>query len=211
MRLVEYATSKQPDSKGRLLLREFNGYILPKEQASKYLTEVKREDINAQNGKLILAGVLQRAEAQNQNGRIYSKKILQKEVENYWDTIRRGNALGECDHPDRSIIEWEGVSHRVTDLWWEGNDLMGKIEILTHFPKAQYLVAAYKHGIPIGISSRGLGSVSETGGRIIVGEDFQLLCWDAVVDPSTHEAFLKLKISEAGKVEKMFEGILRRK
>ena len=142
---------------------------------------------------IVLTGVLQRANAKNQNNRIYPKEILDREVRKYKETfIKEKRALGELDHPDRSVVEYKTSSHKIHDLWWEGDDLMGKVEILSgkHFPCANILRGCLKNDIPIGFSSRGFGSEKKIGlDTFEVNEDFELICWDAVTNPSTHGAF----------------------
>lgn len=140
---------------------------------------------------LIVEGVIQRAEAKNQNGRIYPKETLAREVEKYLEgPIKENRALGELDHPESSIINLKNVSHNIKQLWWEGNDLMGKVEILPT-PSGNILKELFLNNITIGISSRGMGSVQPLGeGTVEVQDDFELLCWDFVSTPSTQGAFM---------------------
>jgi hypothetical protein len=121
---------------------------------------------------------------------------LVREVNNYQKLIKARRAIGECDHPDRPIIEWRDVSHLFSELWWEGNKVFAKIEILKDFPRGQILAAAHNYQIPIGMSSRGLGSVEKVRGKNYVSEDYQIICWDAVTDPSTPNAFADRTLSE---------------
>lgn len=139
--------------------------------------------------KLIVSGVLQRANAKNQNGRVYPKEILEREVENYKQLIRERRALGELDHPDSSVINLQNVSHNIVDVWWEGDDVCGKVEVLTT-PSGNILKELFKNNITLGISSRGMGSVNETKDGLEVQEDFELLGWDFVSNPSTQGAFM---------------------
>lgn len=136
-------------------------------------------------------GVLQRAEAQNQNGRVYKKAILEREVKKYTqDFIKVGNAYGELDHPDSPVVSLKNASHVVKEVWWKGNDLMGKVQLL-NTPSGNIVQNILKDGHTIGISSRGTGSVQETNeGTLMVQDDFELVCWDFVSNPSTHGAFL---------------------
>jgi hypothetical protein len=150
------------------------------------LSESKRE-----NGKVIVSGVLQRAEAKNQNGRIYPKEILIREVKKYKaNQIKENRALGELDHPDSSVINLRNVSHNVLDCDWKGNDLVGTVEILPT-PSGNILKNLLDAGIRLGISSRGLGSVKEINENTVeVQDDFELIGWDFVSNPSTHGAFM---------------------
>jgi len=141
---------------------------------------------------LIVEGVVQRADAKNQNGRVYPKETLEREVEKYIaGPISENRALGELDHPDSSIINLKNVCHNIRGLWWEGDDLMGKIEILPT-PSGNILKELFLNNITVGISSRGMGSVRPLGeGTVEVQDDFELLCWDFVSTPSTQGAFMK--------------------
>lgn len=140
---------------------------------------------------LIVEGVVQRADSKNQNGRVYPKHILEKEVEKYIATsIAENRALGELDHPESTVINLKNVSHNIKSLWWEGDDLMGKIEILPT-PSGNILRELFANNITVGISSRGMGSVQPLGeGTVEVQDDFELLCWDFVSTPSTQGAFM---------------------
>jgi len=149
------------------------------------------ESLSTNGGRLIVKGVLQRADAKNQNGRKYPKHILSRESQKYMELIKQRRALGELDHPDSSVINLNNVSHNIVDMGWEGNDLVGTVEILTT-PAGNILRELFKAGITLGISSRGMGSVRELGeGTVEVQEDFDLICFDFVSNPSTHGAFLK--------------------
>ena len=144
-------------------------------------------------GGYIVQGVLQRAGAKNQNGRIYPKHILERECRRYeQEFIRQNRALGELDHPDSAIVNLNNVSHNVLKIWWEGNDLKGDVLVLDT-PSGKILKELFKAGITLGISSRGLGSVKElySEGAVEVQEDFELVCWDFVSNPSTHGAFMR--------------------
>lgn len=156
------------------------------------------ESIANNNGRLIVHGILQRANEKNHNGRIYPKPILVRESKKYSGTyIAENRAVGELDHPDSSVVNLKNVSHNIMDVWWKGDDLMGKIEILTT-PSGNILKELLKAGIRLGISSRGLGSVKpvneeeeEIGQTVEVQDDFEILCWDFVSNPSTQGAFMK--------------------
>jgi hypothetical protein len=152
------------------------------------LTEAKLSS----NRNLIVSGVVQRAESKNQNGRIYRKETLERETEKYIaGPIAENRALGELDHPESSIINLKNVSHNIKSLWWDGDDLMGDIEVLPT-PSGNILKELFLNNITVGISSRGMGSVKPLGeGTVEVQDDFELLCWDFVSTPSTQGAFMK--------------------
>jgi hypothetical protein len=140
------------------------------------------------DGKVLVKGVLQRAGAENQNGRIYPKTVLEREVEKYKTLIKERRALGEIDHPDSSVINLKNVSHNIREIFWQGDDLIGVVEVLPT-PSGNILKELLRSNILLGISSRGMGSVKEDRGRTMVQDDFELLCWDFVSNPSTHGAF----------------------
>lgn len=142
-------------------------------------------------GVFEVTGVMQRANAKNQNGRIYSKDVLYREVQKYIDSfVRIGNAYGELDHPDSPIVSLKNASHVVKDLWWDGDNLMGKVELL-NTPSGNIVKEIIIGGHTIGISSRGTGSVRQVGeNTLMVQDDFELVCWDFVSNPSTHGAFM---------------------
>ena len=153
------------------------------------------EAIKENNGKFVVKGVLQRANAKNQNGRVYPKEILMRESKKYNDNfVKQNRALGELDHPDSSVVNLQNVSHNVKEMHFEGDNLLGTVEILMT-PSGNILKELFKNGIKLGISSRGLGSVEvvrESNGDQVskVGDDFELIAFDFVSNPSTHGAFL---------------------
>ena len=155
-------------------------------------TQQINESLKENSGKLIVSGILQRADAKNQNGRIYPHKILMREAEKYAKTfIRERRALGELDHPDSSVVNLQNASHNVTEMHWKGRNLLGTVEVLGT-PAGNILKELFKSGIKLGISSRGLGSVetiSEGDGEE-VQDDFELIAFDFVSNPSTHGAFM---------------------
>ena len=139
---------------------------------------------------LIVKGILQRSDAKNHNGRVYPHKILMREAEKYGtEFVSQRRAMGELDHPDSSVVNLKNVSHLITEMTWEGKDLIGSCEILPT-PGGNILRELFGAGVKLGISSRGLGSVSEQrDGTILVEDDFELLAFDFVSNPSTHGAF----------------------
>lgn len=154
------------------------------------IAEAAKRSLN-ENSPLIVTGVMQRAGAENQNGRVYSEDILKREIKKYKDgPVKERRALGELDHPDSSIINLNNVCHNVLDIWWDGDDVMGKIEILPT-PAGNILKTLFANNITVGISSRGMGSVQESNGILRVQEDFDLLCFDMVSNPSTHGAYMR--------------------
>ena len=143
-----------------------------------------------EGGRTLVKGVLQRAGAENQNGRVYPKPILEREAKKYLTFIKERRALGELDHPDSTVINLKNVSHNVKEIWWEGDDLCGTVEILST-PSGNILKELLKAGILLGISSRGMGSTKPIGAnKVEVSEDFELIGWDFVSNPSTHGAFM---------------------
>ena len=153
-------------------------------------------------GVFEVEGVMQRAKAENQNGRVYSKAILEREAKKYVDEfVKRGNAFGELDHPESPVVSLKNASHIVKELYWKGDDLMGKVELL-NTPAGNIVKEIIKAGHTIGISSRGTGSVNQTNeGHLEVQPDFELVCWDFVSNPSTHGAFMNPISLQEGKVE----------
>ena len=164
---------------------------LPFEIRPEQITESMKEN----DGKLIVRGVLQRAEAQNQNGRIYPKDTLMREAKKYAeDFIKQRRAMGELDHPESSVVNLANVSHNIKEMHWEGDNLLGTVEVLGT-PSGNILKELFKSGIKLGISSRGMGSVetvSEAGDEPSqeVQPDFELIAFDFVSNPSTHGAFM---------------------
>ena len=151
------------------------------------------ESLSENKGRLVVKGVLQRAEAKNQNGRVYPKETLVREAEKYAKIqIKERRALGELDHPDSSVVNLNNVSHNVLEMHWDGDDLMGTVEVLGT-PAGNILKELFKSGIKLGISSRGLGSVKEIheDDTVEVQPDFELIAFDFVSNPSTHGAFLR--------------------
>ena len=150
------------------------------------------ESMSTNDGKLVVKGVLQRANAKNQNGRVYPKNLLMREAKKYTENfIQQKRALGELDHPDSSVVNLQNASHNVMEMHFNGNDLVGTVEVLGT-PSGNILKELFKSGIKLGISSRGLGSVETIGesGAQEVQPDFELIAFDFVSNPSTHGAFL---------------------
>lgn len=182
---------------GKVLLREYYE-LCAGGVCQDLLTEAEKKFVA--NGGMILSGKLQEAEVQNGNGRIYPKRILEREMKNYMMLIKDNRALGELDHPDDSVINLKNASHMVTDAWWDGNNVMGKVKIL-NTPSGKILQQLVNDGVKLGISSRALGSVNESNGKTMVQEDLQLICFDFVSEPSTPNAFMALKEAKDIRIE----------
>jgi len=151
------------------------------------LTEAEKKFVA--EGGMILSGIMQKANTANGNNRVYPMEVLQRECKNYSKLVKERRALGELDHPEDSVINLRNASHMVTDIWMEGIDVKGKIKVL-NTPSGQVLQELVRAGVNVGISSRGMGSVSESKGQTIVEDDFQLICFDMVSEPSTPGAFM---------------------
>ena len=165
-----------------MLLTEYRTFTVDKRLVEASIKE---------NKSLVVKGVIQRAEAKNQNGRIYPREILEREIKKYAEgPIKEKRALGELDHPESSVINLQNVSHNVTKVKMVGDDVYGEVEILST-PAGNILKELFRNGITVGISSRGMGSVQEgPGDTVEVQDDFELLCFDFVSTPSTHGAYM---------------------
>ena len=157
------------------------------------LTEEEKRFVAA--GGMYLTGKLQQANTQNGNGRVYPYEVLVREVENYKKLVKENRALGELDHPDDSVINLKNASHLVTSIWMDGDTVMGKVKVL-NTPSGQVLKSLVESGVKLGISSRGMGSVENRNGQTVVQDDFQLICFDFVSEPSTPEAFMVKEAKE---------------
>jgi hypothetical protein len=160
------------------------------------------ENVNAESGNLMVEGILATAEVKNGNGRYYPKELWEREMIKYSPSIQDGRATGELDHPDSQVINLKNVSHRIVDHWWEGNHVMGKIEILPT-PSGEILRKLIESNISVGVSSRGMGSLEESGGVMEVQDDFELLCWDFVSTPSNPGSYMRT-LSE-GKISQSYD------
>ena len=179
------------------------------------------ESIKENNGRLVVKGVLQRAESKNQNGRVYPREVLLKEVSKYLsEQVKERRALGELDHPDSSVVNLNNASHNIIEMHWDGDDLLGTVEVLST-PAGNILKELFKSGIKLGISSRGLGSVEPMresegdDGAVEVQPDFELIAFDFVSNPSTHGAFMRPvnegveKQKPETKIESIINSIMR--
>lgn len=157
------------------------------------LTEEEKRFVAS--GGMMLTGIIQKADTVNGNGRVYPERVLRREMKNYEKLVKERRALGELDHPDDSVINLKNASHMMTSVWWDGQNVMGKAKVLDT-PSGQVLRSLVDAGVSIGISSRGMGSVSESQGNTVVEDDFQLICFDFVSEPSTPGAFMMKEAKE---------------
>ena len=177
---------------GKKLLREY--YALCEGGVCQdLLTEDEKRYVA--DGGMILSGIMQMTETQNGNGRVYPHKTMVREVKNYQKLVQENRALGELDHPDDSVINLKNASHMVTEIWMDGQKVMGKMKIL-ETPSGKILKELINGGVTVGVSSRGMGSVSEQSGQTMVEDDFQLICFDMVSEPSTPGAFMMKEAKE---------------
>ena len=198
----------------KLLLTEYYE-LCPNGKCDDLLTEEEKRMVREDNA-MFLTGVMQRANHLNGNGRIYSRPILEREVENYGKLVRERRALGELDHPDSAVINLSAACHLVTEVWWDGAAVMGKVQVL-NTPSGKILKELVGSGVKLGISSRGMGSVHESNGQTIVEDDFQLICFDFVSEPSTTGAFMVKEnkqsniITKADRINRALNDVLRDK
>ena len=154
-----------------------------------YTPDMIKESRDKNNGKVVMKGILQKADTLNQNGRIYPMNVLEREVRNYQKFIAENRALGELDHPDSSVVNLKNVSHVIKEAYLDRGVVYGTVELLDT-PSGKILQSLVESGVKLGISSRGVGSVKKQGDYHIVQDDFQLICWDYVSEPSTPGAFM---------------------
>jgi len=152
----------------------------------KQLTEGTKSPV----GNPIVQGILTTAEVKNGNGRYYPKELWEREISKYMESVRENRALGELDHPDSSIINLKNVSHNIRKIWWDGDHVLGQIEILPT-PSGNILKALIENNISVGVSTRGMGSLKEIGETMEVQDDFELLCWDFVSQPSNPGSYMR--------------------
>jgi len=204
------AQNINPQNKKILLVEYDAGYINPDEPRNlPFINELKRLDVGKLTiiEPLVVYVVLQKYGILNRNGRIYSEAILKKQNQEYQKAIRERTAIGELDHPETSVIQADRVSHNITETWWEGHTLMGKMEILMTpgyinlgivSTKGDEVANLLRNRIRIGVSSRGIGSLKEgKDGQQIVQDDFEIICWDVVTAPSTPGSWILNSREEA--------------
>lgn len=165
-------------------LRLLNSY-----EVFDYTPDMIKESREKNGGKIMMRGVLQKADTLNQNGRIYPMTVLEREVRNYQKFIAENRALGELDHPDSSVVNLKNVSHVIKEAYIEKGVVYGTVELLDT-PSGKILQSLVESGVKLGISSRGVGSTKKQGDYHVVQDDFQLICWDYVSEPSTPGAFM---------------------
>ena len=142
-------------------------------------------------GNPMVEGILATAEVKNGNGRYYPKELWEREIDKYMESVKQNRALGELDHPESSVINLKNVSHNITEMWWDGDEVYGKIEILPT-PSGNILKALIENNITVGVSSRGMGSLEDRNGVLEVQDDFELLCWDFVSTPSNPGSYMEI-------------------
>ncbi len=168
-----------------------------------------KESAEHPNQPFRVSGILQRKGKKNQNGRIYPDEVLTREAQKYAETfIKDRRAMGELDHPESSVVNLKNVSHNVVEMHWQGDDLMGTVEVLTT-PNGNILRELFRNGIKLGISSRGLGSLKKISeNAAIVGDDFELIAFDFVSNPSTQGAFMGMSPQVQGQIA-LSEGMVK--
>ena len=149
------------------------------------------EGLKAPSGNPLVEGILATAEVKNGNGRYYPRELWEREIEKYAGVVKENRATGELDHPDSSIINLKNVSHIIRDIWWNGDKVMGKLEILPTV-SGNILKALIENNVTVGVSSRGMGSLKQIGETLEVQDDFELLCWDFVSTPSNPGSYMHL-------------------
>jgi hypothetical protein len=153
------------------------------------------EAVTGKGGSFIVEGILQRANAKNQNSRVYPKEVLDREIQRYIDNeIKEKRAYGELDHSESQIVNFKNACLHIDDIWWDGDDVMGRVRVLDT-PSGKIVKAIMQEGLAIGISSRGTGSTTQIDENLIqVDDDFHLICWDFVTNPSTQNAYMNPKV-----------------
>ena len=149
------------------------------------------ENVGGVKKPLIVEGILATAEVKNGNGRYYARDLWDREMKKYSEQIKQRRAMGELDHPESQVINLKNVSHIISDYWWDGDNVMGKIEILGT-PSGQILEALIRNNVTVGVSSRGMGSLEQRGNVMEVQDDFELLCWDFVSTPSNPGSYMSV-------------------
>ena len=167
-----------------------NKKLLIETHTVKLSSSVLTESVNKENGNLLVEGILATAEVKNGNGRYYSRELWEREMDRYSQIVKERRAMGELDHPESQVINLKNVSHLISEYWWDGDNVMGKIEVLPT-PSGNILKELIKAGVTVGVSSRGMGSLEENrDGVMEVQDDFELLCWDFVSTPSNPGSYM---------------------
>jgi hypothetical protein len=200
-----------PKETGKGILIEYDAGFISADENKKVISEMKNVDFS---DDVVLYAVLQKFDTPNKNGRIYPEKLLKREMEKYKTIIDKGSALNELNHPSSSLIDLDRVSHSITETWWDGKILMGKIKLLTSpgwkkmgivSTKGDQAAMLLMNGVTLGISSRGVGSLKSERGQNIVQDDFELVCFDLVSSPSTPGAYVFSDPSDREKFEESIE------
>ena len=168
-----------------------NKQVLIETQLFKPVGTLLTEGKLSERGNPIVEGILATAEVKNGNGRYYSKELWEREIGKYMELVKENRAMGELDHPESQVVNLKNVSHNISDVWWDGDNVMGKIEILPT-PSGNILKALIESGITCGVSSRGMGSLEQRGDIMEVQDDFELLCWDFVSTPSNPGSYMNV-------------------
>jgi len=200
---------------GKGILIEMDaGHISPNNEFNKKMLEENHKNFLDYSKPFEFYAVLQKYNTPNRNGRVYPERILKREADNYKKMIQKGTSLSELNHPESSLIDLDRVSHIITDIWWDGIILMGKLRLLTSpgfhergvvSTKGDQAANLLRQGVTLGISSRGVGSLKKVGERNEVQDDFELICFDLVSSPSTPGAYLFSNVEERGNFEENLE------
>jgi len=176
--------------------------LLIETQTLKFSPKTLNENVSKENGNIVVEGILATCEVKNGNGRYYARELWEREMDKYNDLIAERRSLGELDHPESQVINLQNVSHLITEYSWDGDNIMGKIEILPT-PSGNILKELIKNGVTVGVSSRGMGSLEQRGDIMEVQDDFELLCWDFVSTPSNPGSFMG--VLQEGKTEVTYD------
>jgi hypothetical protein len=197
---------------GHGILVEHDGYISPLDN-QKIIKEISEPNFG---GDIFMNAILQKYDTPNRNGRIYPKDILKRENDRYQEVIKKGGSISELNHPESSLIDLDRASHIITKTWWDGNRLIGRLKLLTSpaYIKEGIISCVgdqaanlLRQGVTLGISSRGVGSLTKNGEYNEVQEDFELICFDLVSSPSTPGSYLFKEDESADTVDEATESI----
>jgi len=187
--------------------------VLIETQAFK-VNPIQLTEMKAPSGNPLVEGILATAEIKNGNGRYYSRDLWEREINKYKEVVKENRATGELDHPESQIINLKNVSHIIRDMWWDGDQVIGKIEILPT-SSGNILKALVENNVQVGVSSRGMGSLKQVGEILEVQDDFELLCWDFVSTPSNPGSYMhvikegkEIQINKFSKINSILSEIL---
>ena len=200
-----------PNELGKGILIEYDaGWVNPTDKFNSEIIKESKKNFLDYSKPFEFYAVLQKYNTPNRNGRVYPERILKRESDNYKKAIAKGTALSELNHPESSLIDLDRVSHDITEVWWDGNILMGKLRLLTSpgfhergiiSCKGDMAANYLRQGVTLGISSRGVGSLAKKGEQNEVQDDFELICFDLVSSPSTPGAYLFTNPEDRSKYE----------